>query len=550
MIKIIHISLIIIFFIFSSCEDIEREKTITITYPNNGEIIYEIVTINVDISDTEEIGMIEMIVNGLATGVIDTIAPFSLEWNTSFVNDGEYTIQVLAYYLNGDTLDSQPIVLEVLNEESRPDSVTITSLSYEDGIFLIDWSQNDDDDFHSYTLFESSYEDMTNAYDIMSTEFQTRTSYSFSREMTIKYYQVVVQDHPGLKSYSNIEKGNSYTRFRREFNQSHQNLGIYGLETSDGGYISIGTTQSNGFDENWIIKLDSKGEEEWISNLGKEAKFFTTGSIQEAIDGGFVMVGGDNWLMKTDGQGQEEWFNSYGNDLYNKMLFSIDHTIDGGYIITGQTSLTSSLVDCRVWLIKTDSQGQEEWSRVIGDSAGTSYGTSVKQIDDGYIISGHYAENFPNNAAYLIKTDLLGHVVWEKIYYQYWYIAYDVNQTIDGGYIFSANKLSEFSLQKVNSTGEEEWSIDYHDIQSFNLTSDYGYIITTSHQENETDYIKLIKTNSEGQEEWSQHINGTRGSAVEQVSDGGYFITGHISETGNGSSNLLMIKTDSRGGID
>ena len=87
---------------------------------------------------------------------------------------------------------------------------------------------------------------------------------------------------------------------------------------------------------------------------------------------------------------------------------SVQQTSDGGYIITGKKySSNNDPTDNDVLLIKTDPQGNKEWSRTFGDSNG-EIGNSVQQTSDGgYIITGfkQYYDGFSGSDLLLIKTD-------------------------------------------------------------------------------------------------------------------------------------------------
>ena len=293
-------------------------------------------------------------------------------------------------------------------------------------------------------------------------------------------------------------------------------------------------------------------------------------SVQQTIDGGYIITGeisssengsSDIWLIKTDSEGQEEWNQTFdGNDRdYGK---SVKQTVDGGYIIIGSTG-SDYYYD--VWLIKTDPKGTEEWNQTFGGD-NKDYGNSVQQtIDGGYIITGEISSSGNGSSdVLLIKTDQQGQEEWIQTFGGSDYdIGNSIEQTYDGGYIITGstrsygNGSSDVLLIKTDQKGQEEWiqtfgGSDYDIGNSIEQTYDGGYIITGSTRSygNGSDDILLIKTNSQGQEEWNQTFGGGYidiGNSIKQTSDNGYIITGYTQSYGNGSRDVWLIKTNSQG---
>jgi hypothetical protein len=222
-----------------------------------------------------------------------------------------------------------------------------------------------------------------------------------------------------------LVKTNAYgdTLWTRNYGDTGDDRGYSVQQTSDGGYIVAGWTNSFGAGsyDVYLIKTDSSGDTLWTRTLGG------TGddrgySVQQTSDGGYIVAGNttsfgagvhDVWLIKTDAHGDTIWTRTYGG-IHDDLGYSVQQTADGGYIIAGWTNSFGDL-NGDVYLVKTNASGETLWTRTYGGT-GVDIGYSVQQTTDrGYIVAG-WANSFGSGYfdVYLVKTDSNGKVGIEE----------------------------------------------------------------------------------------------------------------------------------------
>ena len=268
----------------------------------------------------------------------------------------------------------------------------------------------------------------------------------------------------------------------------------------------------------WLIKTYSNGDIEWDKTFEDAYGH----CVRQTSDGGYIITGFTDYnvdacLIKTDSQGNLEWKKTFGGNFW-EFGECVLQTNDGGYIMTGAFNYDYDTDTSELWLIKTDSDGNLEWEKKFGESAGWDRGYYLLQTEDGgYIITGEkWVGILPSPVVWLIKTDSEGNMIWEKTY-KPGFLSLEggscVQQTMDGGYIITGTK--------------------------FYPTPGYNDVL-------------LIKTDQNGNLQWERTFSRGDwdvGHSVKQTPDGGYIIAGETDGTASGYDDIWVIKTDEYGKI-
>ena len=193
----------------------------------------------------------------------------------------------------------------------------------------------------------------------------------------------------------------------KTYGGSADDIGNSVQRTSDGGFIIVGSTGTTGSNDVLLIKTDSYGIVEWETTYGGNGNDIGN-SVKQANDGGFIIVGSSNsfgsgnddiYVIKTDSQGDLEWSEIYGDGIGPDIGHSVQLTSDGGFIVVGQTKGNHIGASHEIKLLKIDSSGNQLWSNIFGGDD-DDVGYSVKETSDGgFVITGNY-----NNNVCLINT--------------------------------------------------------------------------------------------------------------------------------------------------
>ncbi len=367
--------------------------------------------------------------------------------------------------------------------------------------------------------------------------------------------------------------------WERTYGGSDHDYGSSVAQTSDGGYIVAGGTRSFGAGSGdiYLVKTDAVGDTIWTRTYGGSSYDYGY-SVAQTSDGGYIVAGMtesfgagsyDVYLVKTDAVGDTIWTRTYGGSDYDRGN-SVAQTTDGGYIVAGETECFGA-GEYDVYLVKTDGLGDTIWTRTYGGS-GDDWGSSVAQTSDGgYIVAG-VTECFGagESDVYLVKTDCDGDTIWTRTYG----VSDDdygrsIAQTSDGGYIVAGvydydyweAGTGDVYLIKTDAVGDTIWTRTYggsHDDygRSVAQTSDGGYIVagwTEFFGAGNYD-VYLVKTDCDGDTMWTRTYGGSSGDygySVAQTSDGGYIVAGVTLSFGAGSGvgwyDVYLVKTDSLG---
>ena len=327
--------------------------------------------------------------------------------------------------------------------------------------------------------------------------------------------------------------------------------------TKDAGFILAGISNSTkdgdkreknkGESDFWVLKLDAKGNEIWQKTIGGSSQE-NLETILQTSDGGYLLGGTSNsnkydnassvekdyfnktddcrggldyWIIKLGAEGNIEWQKTYGGN-YNDELRSIVVTKDGNYLVAGYSNSSISgdkkedsfgLGD--YWVLMLNTKGNIIWQRTIGSKQDDNLSTVIQLNAGGFMLGGSsnsesssLKEKGSSNGSdfWLVKIDDSGNILWENSY--------------DYGKEDILTSIIENEDSSLLIGGYVKTEIDHNN--------------PASRQKNKTDkegindYIAL-KIDQKGEIFWEKSV-GSKGEEVLKVAfetrDGGYLFAG------------------------
>ena len=450
--------------------------------------------------------------------------------------------------------------------DSSPSESDLDMISYENGQLIFSWNSNNESDFKSYQLYQSSSEDFSDS--LLVESFNERSDTSFHLNIgngILNYYKIQVKDFWGQSSISQSVQGSSYINFIQFYSGLEVDYGNSVLETSEKDYMICGTTSSEGSGSTdiLIMKTDSLGIQQWSRTYGGVSSDYGN-QIIEDMNGGFIFIGttqsygsglSNILVSKIDDSGNEEWLYTYGgSDMENGS--SICQSTDGSYLIAGYTkSFGQGQKD--IYIMKIDYEGNEIWSQTYGTNVNEYAVSIITAIDGGfYVLTNNEkvdTENIYDIA--LMKISSNGSLDWDQGFGGINNdLGYSIEDSGDGIIICGTttsfgNGLTDAYIIKIGYSGGIIWEQTFGENlieKAFSIvkSEDEGFVFVGSQESSNssTGYdIWLTKINDLGLLEWTRNFSDSgsqQGYDISLTSDGGFVLTG------DWSGDVFMIKTD------
>ena len=343
--------------------------------------------------------------------------------------------------------------------------------------------------------------------------------------------------------------------FYKKYGYANKEYGHFVIETSDGGYAVVGTTNSigaGGWDV-WLLKTDSSGDTLWTKTYGgpDEDQGYC---LRQTSDGGFIIAGyktvpdnyKDGWVFKTDAGGNIAWEHIFSSELNGDVVSSLVNTTDNAFIGCGNLHSHS-------FAFKIDEEGNVLWEQTYFPNNNSGTVSICRTSDNKYAIAGSF-QNFGGGAWYpnIFTIDTDGNLGYQLTYMLTGEGFFNfIIATSDGGMVFGGSENGKNVVYKNALNGTEQWNYQYDETYGTTVTSgtetpDNNIVITDN-----TSYASMRKlSTATGDTLWTRtsdfNTDYPKYTHMTTTSDNGMILTGYTSD---GESDLVLVKTLQNGSM-
>jgi hypothetical protein len=247
--------------------------------------------------------------------------------------------------------------------------------------------------------------------------------------------------------------------------------------------------------------------------------------VIQTRDLGFLMVGETGFvedrtakifLVKTDQLGRLIWKKEFGKRGYN-LGNCVLETRDGHYLVAGSLNLDAAL-------IKVDARsGNEIWTRIWNLGKEDAF-ESVTQAENGDIWATGYRDGLAEGTflnwgkGLLIKTNSDGKEEWKKDLLAYASSGYRIKQS--GGHFLLAchpkdEESPDYNLLQIDQNGKINWAKTYHTIYwGFDTGLEQEILLAGHTRKSDLSKnwdIELTSLNQNGEVIWTRFFGQPRG---------------------------------------
>ncbi len=263
--------------------------------------------------------------------------------------------------------------------------------------------------------------------------------------------------------------GNVDWCYQYKIGSSNDNLSS-ALQTSNHEIMLAGHTASTGegFFDMFYMLLDSSGNVQWSKTIGTNDYDYGQ-KIIEDTDGNFIIAGTVNLdicLIKLTPSGDTLWSRIYDGGAQD-YLYSVCET-QNGYAFYGRTR-SESYGDYDLMLVLTDKNGNlknpETQSTWVYGGEDVEYAIDIKQTDDNGLIMLGVSKSYGvtsgmDHDILLIKTDSLGNIEWSRQIGESNYTYSFPNVQDDYAYSLTIDEKGNYFISgKTKHLGNGNWDL-------------------------------------------------------------------------------------------